>query len=361
MTDPLLATALRALGGDAGGRDRVVAACRVHERRFGLRGGTRDVVTGPIVDALFPPGTVVVKELADGSVFELSYRSNIARDFVLAPDDRPDHVWEPQTTRLLVHLATGGRRAAIGGGYVGDHAVFVARALGAGGTCTAFEPNAESARLMRRNAERNGVALDVSELALWNRSARIKLVGDDSHAHPEVSDDDDAITAVTLDDHAAANGWSDDALALYMLDIEGGETAALQGASGFLSRPAGEAPAVVFEVHRSYVDWTDGLAATEPVRVVLDHGYTVFAIRDFQSNVPMAGCKIELVPIDDIHLEGPPHGFNLVAVKDHSLLSGDRFRLCPGRSPKLLLHREPTLHHPTEWLDDPPVWLVGEG
>jgi hypothetical protein len=144
-----------------------------------------------------------------------------------------------------------------------------------------------------------------------------------------------------------------------MLDIEGGEAAALRGAMGFLSRPAEEAPAVVVEVHRSYVDWDAGLDGTEPVRLLLDHGYTVFAVRDFQSNVPMSGCRIELVPIDDIYLGGPPHGFNLVAVKNPMLLASELFRTCPGVSPKLLLHRDPTLHHPTEWIDELPSWLAG--
>jgi hypothetical protein len=60
----------------------------------------------------------------------------------------------------------------------------------------------------------------------------------------------------------------------------------------------------------------------------------------------MRGRAIELVPIDTAHLEGPPHGFNLVAVPDPAMLQGEPFRLCPGVSPKLLAHRDPALHHP---------------
>ena len=35
-----------------------------------------------------------------------------------------------------------------------------------------------------------------------------------------------------------------------------------------------------------------------------------------------------------------------VAVKDLALLQNERFRLCRGVSPKLLLHKDPALHQP---------------
>jgi FkbM family methyltransferase len=363
VNDPVR-SAIGALGADGGLRDQLVSFCRIVERHFGLRhGDVRETITGPIVDALHAPGMVLRKSLADGTLFEFAYRSKIARDFVLSPDPKPDHVWEPQTTRLLVHLARGARNAVIGGGYIGDHAVLVARAMRArDGVCHAFKPNKESAQLMRRNAANNGVTnLQVSELGLWNQDdARLVLVGDDSHAHPVVGTDaKDGFAAVKLDSYGKANKLK--SLDLLMLDIEGGEQAALEGAAGFLARPKGEAPAVVFEIHRSYVDWSKGLEKTAIVRLMTGAGYKVFAIRDFQSNVPMAGCLIELLPPETVYLEGPPHGFNMLAVKDEAQLDPARFRFCKDKSPKLLLHKDPKLHHPTEWLTRLPAWLAGEG
>ncbi len=356
-----LARSFRALGTDETLRERMVALCRAAERHFGLsHGDVRETITGPIMDALHAPGMILRKELSDGSIFDFSYKSKIARDFVLSPDPKPDHVWEPQTTRLVVSLARRARHAVIGGGYIGDHAVLVARAMESGGRCYAFEPNIESARLMRRNIANNRVTnLTVSELGLWNEdNGRLVMLGDDSHAHPVRATDPgsaEQVVTIMLDSYAKTHGISK--LDLLMLDIEGGEQAALEGAIGFLGRSNHDAPTVIFEIHRSYVDWSNGLERTPLLRLMTDVGYKVFAVRDFQSNVPMGDCLIELVPPDAVFLDGPPHGFNMLAVKDERALDPTLFRICRGKSPKLLLYKNPQLHHPTEWLTRLPEWL----
>jgi hypothetical protein len=59
---------------------------------------------------------------------------------------------------------------------------------------------------------------------------------------------------------AGAVAVGDDDITLSVtIDIEGAELAALQGAESFLSLPAGRAPNILFEVHRHYVDWSEGL------------------------------------------------------------------------------------------------------
>lgn len=356
-----LASALRELGKDATARAQMVAACRTFERHVGLaHGDVRENITGPVIDAMHTPGMRLRKQLADGAVFDYAYRSKIARDFVLSPDEHPDHVWEPQTTRLLVHFATTAKQVAIGGGYIGDHAVLVARAMQkTGGICHTFELNHESAELMRENAANNGVRLDVNEIGLWNEdNSELVLEGNDSHARPlraDAATSGPRFATTTLDSYGRARGIEQ--LDLLMLDIEGAEQAALEGARGYLNRPSGQAPVVVFEIHRSYVDWSNGLASTPLVQLMTGAGYRVFAIRDFQSNVPMQDCKIELLPLDAVYLEGPPHGFNMLAVKDPTLLVESLFRVVRGKSPKLLLHKSPELHHPTEWLTALPAWL----
>ena len=73
----------------------------------------------------------------------------------------------------------------------------------------------------------------------------------------------------------------------------------------------------------------------------------MLAVRDFQSNVNLQGTPIELVPLDSVYLEGPPHGFNLVAVADPAVLAGSMFRIVPDVSPKLLRHRGAPLHRPS--------------
>src|SRR4051812_49729599 len=113
--------ALARLGACPIAREQVVAACRELEAKAGP--AVRDEVTGPIVDALHAEAGVVTKSLANGLVLEFLYRSKIARDFVLSAPPAPDHVWEPQTTKLLLHLARGARNVVVGGAYFGDQAV----------------------------------------------------------------------------------------------------------------------------------------------------------------------------------------------------------------------------------------------
>jgi len=302
----------------------------------------REEVTGPLVDQMFMPGEIVTKRIADGTVLSFAYSSKIARDFVMAHQDVPDHVWEPQCTRLISHLAHDAQHILIGGAYFGDHAVPLARQTGA--TIHCFEMNAANAALLTQNAERNGVDnLAVNTDGLWSEPG-IGLafeLGVDSHvgARP---DRNATAKSESIDNYAERHRI--DRLDLIVLDIEGGEHAALKGAEGFLK--SSHAPSLIYEVHRSYVDWSRGLENTEIVRYLADFGYTSFALRDYNTNYSMAGRLIELVPLDDIYLDGPPHGFNMIAVKDRAVLERAGVRLVPGVSPKLLFHRNPKIHSP---------------
>jgi len=131
-----------------------------------------------------------------------------------------------------------------------------------------------------------------------------------------------------------------------VLDLEGAEHAALRGAARRLELPPGRAPQLVFEVHRSYVDWSDGLEQTEILRYLAELGYSSYAVRDFQSNRDLGDRPIELVAPDTAYLDGPPHGFNVLATKEPGLIDAGPFVLSPHTSPKLLAHRDPALHHP---------------
>lgn len=347
-----LAQALRSIGADTDLRAELVAACVAMERLPAHRDTLiRDRVTGPLVDALFAPRDVVRKELANGLVFELRYRSRIARDFILSDPAKPDHVWEPQTTKLLLHLARGARHVVFGGAYFGDQAILVAHALGADGTCHAFEPDSAQGEMLARNAALNGLLnVRVHDAALWSPgTSRLRIVGDDALASTAELEDDDrheAVTATSIDAYLDAAGIG--SVGLIALDVEGGELPVLRGAAQRLAQPPGAAPSLVFEVHRSYVDWSMGLHNTDICQYLAAHGYATFAVRDYQSNVDMRGRPIELIPPESAYLEGPPHGFNMVAVKDLAQLQGECFRVRHGVSPKLLRHRDPALHHPCD-------------
>lgn len=335
--------ALARLGRDAATRTRVIELLQAFERLPEYRWTTvRDDVTGPVVDALHSDVEVIRKELSNGLIFEFLYRSKIARDFVMSTPSRPDHVWEPQTTRLLVHLARNAKNVLIGGAYFGDQAVIVAHAMRESGMCHAFEADAQQASMLQRNAALNGLQnVRVDMRALWSDSvSHLQFVGHDAVASMIAAES--GVPTTTIDDYAESRGI--ERFDLIMLDLEGGELPVLRGAERQLRA---HGPHLIFEVHRAYTDWSAGLHNTELVRYLSALGYTALAIRDFQSNYDLSGRPIELVPVEHAYLDGPPHGFNVLAVKDTAVISGTDFRIVPGVSPKLLLHRDPRLHHPT--------------
>jgi FkbM family methyltransferase len=328
-------------------RDALVHLCRTIDRALRAAGlEAREEVSGPILEAVMR-GRVFSKELRDGTVIEMRYGNKISRDFLLSPDPRPDHVWEPQTTKLLLRFASTARQAVVGGAWIGDQAVLIARRMQAtGGTCHAFEPDPEAFAFLKRNAESNRLGnLVCNPVGLWSRETAILLLGRDAYGSPqEAGEVAPGLPAVSLNHYARTQGFAK--VDLLMLDTEGGEEAALRGASDFLCQRAGEAPSIVFEIHRHYVDWSRGLDETGVVRSLRGYGYEIFAVRDYHSNHPMEAEPVELIPTRDVHLEGPPHGFNMLAVKEPATIRDPFFRIVRGVSPKLLRNRDPALHQP---------------
>lgn len=359
MGKPLASSVAASLGNvglDPMMRGRVVQLCRDIESELAMSvaeqavGSVRDLVTGPVIDALFAQAGELTKALSSGVTFTFPYRSKIAREFVMAEPSSPDHVWEPQTTKVLCRLSAAAHTAVVGGAYFGDQAVLMAAAMPPGGQLWAFEPNDEQRGFLQRNADANGVAdrVHVEETALWSEAGvALRLEGDDALAHAELAEraTDGTVVTTTITDVMEAAGV--DQLDLIMVDMEGSEEPALQGAAGFLRAEPAAAPSLIFEIHRTYADWSSGLAAVPLVAWVLDQRYSVFAIRDIQGNLDMDGQPIELVPWESVVLAGPPHGFNLLAVKDPRRIDllGD-VRTVEGVSPKLLPHKDPQLHAP---------------
>lgn len=306
----------------------------------------REFLTGPIVDALLPADELMTRTVGGDMVFNFRNTSKIGRDLALARVPVPDHVWEPQTTRSIVALATGRSQVLIGGAYIGDHALFAARVLAPGGLCHCFELSDASLDLLRANIAANGMDnVVVNKQALWSSDGvEIVLSGDDSLASPQVAQAGapGSFLSRSIDSYAAEAGI--EAIDLIMLDIEGGEHEVLLGAQRFLAQPAETAPALICEIHGLFVDWSRGLRHTPMCALMIEHGYEVFALRDFWSNEPVGSPHVELVDLDSTYLEGPPHGFNLLAVKSRDRLCPETFRLVRGVSPKLLKHRDPALH-----------------
>lgn len=342
--------ALGEAGKDKNFRDRMTDLCLELEKKADYpNSNIRNEVTGYIVDAIHSRLDFVNKRLENGITFEFAYSSKIAREFVLSHKKLPDHVWEPQTTKLLLLLSKGASNVLIGGAYFGDHAILIANQIAANkGICHTFEPNRLNSKMLRRNAEINHLSnIIINEIGLWNTDgANLEFVGGDALASSNEIEDksSDSFESTTIDSYLAKKGI--EKLDLLMIDIEGGELHALQGAKNQLALPKAEAPNIVFEIHSLYTDWSNGLENTDIIKYVSSFGYKVFAIRDIHSNYDLDKLPIELTSPDRTYIEGPPHGFNMLAVKDESVLQTDDFRLCYDVSPKYLFNKNSPLFSP---------------
>ncbi len=314
----------------------------------------RDHVRWPLVAAALRDVGQHRITLADGLIFDIGTDSRIEKALLLSDRAHPDHVWEPQTTKLLTRLASRSEHAVVGGAYIGDHVLPMARRLRTTGRVHAFEPMEHPYRRLLHNIAINDIRNVVANrMGLWDEGdVSLEITGALALATSAPYLDGngpaagaDVVPSVTISEYLAGQHVS--RLDLIMLDTEGGEERALRGALGFLSQPPGQAPNIVFEVHRDYVDWTSGLAGTSLVSLLREHGYLVFAVRDIHGNRAMDGQPIEVVPVDDCYTDGPPHGFNMLAMKQSALISELDLCVVPGVSPKLIVDKDPALHHPT--------------
>lgn len=345
--------ALEIIGQNEDLRGRFLRLCREVEQYIHLDNrSVRDEITGPIIDALHSKAGMLQKFVKPGLIFNYRYTSKISRELVMSPDSEPDHVWEPQTTKLLVHFSNNAEHVIVGGAYFGDQVVIIAKNMQKKeGTCHAFEPNRDLFSLLELNGKNNGLNnIRFNNIGLWSGdNVQLRLVGDDDTlAHSEVVREDrrglEGISTISINTYGLKHKIGK--LGLIMLDIEGGEYQALRGADHYLSQPLGLAPILVFEVHRHYYDWTNGLENTDIIKFLKGFGYHIFAIRDYQGHVGMGNRPVELIPLGRIVLDGPPHGFNMLGIKDAGLIENDFFRTCQDVSPKLLMHKNPELHHP---------------
>jgi FkbM family methyltransferase len=341
---------LRLVGGIHVARVALVETLRIAARARGFSEGWRERVHWPIVQSVMEGDRTYRVRLKSGLVFDITAASVIEKNVLISPERHPDHIWEPYTTRLLVRLADTKRTVVVGGAYIGDQALPIARQISRnGGTVYAFEPMERSFRMLKRNCALNDTRNVVAErAALWDRSgdvleltgppalARAVRLGDSlaEHGPPE------SCATTTIDGYMEAHGGT--GVDLIMLDLEGGELRALHGAQGELSRPPDKAPDVVFEIHAHYVDWSRGVDKTDIVLYLEGLGYTVFGIRDYHHCYPVPDVPTELIPVGMINTDGPPHGFNMLATKRPECLErlGIRFVREGGPrdlSPKLLL------------------------
>ena len=342
----LLGDALALAGCDEEWRTVIFEALREAEIRAKDPAAFREQVRWPLILSLLRDVKTHRVVLENGIVFDVSPDSRIEKALLLSRDSHPDHVWEPQTTKLLVRLAATASHTIVGGAYIGDQVVPMART--ASGTVHAFEPMKHAFARLLHHVEINNLQNVVAHrLGLWDRGdVKLRLRGHLALASSVAIDDNEAVDgetvqSISIDEYVQARELT--SVKLIMLDTEGGEENALLGAEETIAR---NDPNIVFEVHRNFVDWTDGLEHTSIVRFLTSQGYQVFAIRDFHNNYAMTGSPVEIIPVSQVYLDGPPHGFNVLATKDMDLVDQLELSVVTNVSPKLLLEKDPALHFP---------------
>jgi len=312
------------------------------------RTNVRDTVSGPLADELFT-GEKFSKELDNGVKINFIFNSKIAREFLLSQPAVPNHVWEPQTTKLLLHFSVRAKNVIIAGAYFGDQAIPVAYNIKDTGICHTFEPNKNNSDLIIENAKLNNLNnIVINDLALWNKSdEKLVFEGEDALASTVEAKDaaSNVLHTITIDDYVSRNKVGK--IDLLMIDVEGGETKVLQGAVEMLKQ---NKPVVVFETHSLYDDWSNGLQNSYSAILMKDLGYEIFAVREFHQNIDTGDMPIELLPLERTYCETPPHhGFNLLAVPAKELIENDLFRIVYDLSPKLILPKKDVKFLPSKF------------
>lgn len=364
MTEEIEA-ALAKAGEDIGLRKAIFAKLAEAERCHRHPAQFRQEVRWPIIKALIGKGTHRIK-LKNGLIFEVRPQSRIEKAFLLSLDEIPDHVWEPQTTRLAAALAKHCGNVVVGGAYIGDQALPVGKSMQANGrekVVYAFEAAKEVFDQLVHHVKINKLQnVKAEQLALWNCSdLELQLEGTPALASAFVDLDHNdnnipKVQTVTIDEYVQRQKIS--GVGLIMLDIEGGEEQALVGAQDLLKREYPEAPHIIFEVHTDYLDWNVGLRNTTLLQFLLSFGYDIFAIRDLQGHISMADRPLEIIPLDDIYIADVPHGFNMIATKDKELSTKHKLTIVKNLSPKLLSEKDTYLPHPPK---DPTLHLPQDG
>lgn len=340
----LLADALALAGRDEMLRERIFEALREAELRANDPAEFREKIRWPLILSLLRDVRAHRVVLENGVMFDVTPDSRIEKALLLSSVAHPDHVWEPQTTKLLVALAKRATNVIVGGAYIGDQVLLIAKSSAA--VVHAFEPMRQAFERLLHHVEINDLKNVVAQRrGLWSDSAaNLRLDGHLALASSVAVDksavDGETTQSISIDDYVRERELA--AVELIMLDTEGGEENALSGARKTIAR---DRPNIVFEIHRNFVDWTNGLENTSIVTSLTSQGYEVFAIRDFHNNYPIAS-PIEIIPVANVYLEGPPHGFNVLATKDKDLVERLGLRIVENVSPKLLLEKDPALHAP---------------
>jgi FkbM family methyltransferase len=147
--------------------------------------------------------------------------------------------FEPETTRVFLDLLKPGQTFVDVGAHIGYYTLLAARLVGPDGRVYAFEPAPANLALLMKNIHANGYSDRVTVIpkAVRDEPRRVKLFlnPDDGCTNSvftilPASGESVDVEATTLDEVFEKAGWP--AIHTMKMDIEGSETAALEGMRG---------------------------------------------------------------------------------------------------------------------------------
>ena len=239
--------------------------------------------------------TTVTKTLG-GVTFDFVLGDAMGREWYAA-----QHELSPEMAFLRDRMARPGDVVLECGAHHGFMTILLAHWVGPQGRVTAFEASPSSARILRENIERNGLAGRVAvEARAVGAHAGMLKISDESNSFPLTGrlEPGVRVPVVPLDDYAHL------APTLLKLDIEGFEVEALRGASRILERR----PRLAIEVHvdmlRRYGDRADQILEFLKPR---DYDFWL-QLGGHDTPRPYAGESLNAQHMDQVHLYALPRG-----------------------------------------------------
>ena len=289
----------------------------------------------------------VFKKSINNLTIHFPNTSKISREFLLSHEKFPNHIWEPQTHKLLKILCKNKRNLFFGGAFFGDHSCLIAKKFSKS-MVYCFEPYSKTRHYLKKNKIENNLKnLIISDKALFRKENQKLYIKDKKDDDGDISlssykkKNNKYFLSDTLDNFSKKNNIKK--IDLLMMDVEGNELNVLLGAKNLLKM--GNLDNIIFEIHSNYVNWKKGLKNTPIIQLLLKNNFYIYAIRDYHANKKL-NDKIELLDINNTYLKGPNHGFNLIATKNKNLILNKNILFSKKNySPKYLFYKSSKKFH----------------
>lgn len=218
--------------------------------------------------------------------------------------DRVPFAWEPATTRLFVALLASHKKSVVLAGANLGYYALVAGQAETKRAIHAFEPVGKIYERFVANVELNGFKNIVPHhAALSDTDGKIHMAVDNaqssvvSDAAAFSSKPTETVESVALDSLFKTQEEHPD---LILLDVEGYELFALNGAQHILEKTA---PDVIFEVNRTGLE-ESGVAVSRIIEKFTKLGYNLFLIRDDYNAKGVVSLQKEY-PVELVDFDGP--------------------------------------------------------